>query len=253
MPFQKTKFSKGYWEGVGEWPGENLPVFDLQGLESLSLSQWNISTWICLYGGQIAAVDIKPNIVKAILTNILLCVSFNSLLSPLLAEYDSNLKAYQEQVFFLKVIFPDNVLYRSEAKSSYKWSLQSVIYPRERKLFLFLLKKCSDQTWESDSVCLSIFLTSFKLKSGQKFVSLLIIQHKTPSIQNLKSWKCLLHRINKCIQLFRQRLSRQLKSLKVYVTIPKGMMGCGCSLLHRQVHEFSAQWKVVLWILVCMC
>ena len=38
----------------------------------------------------------------------------------------------------------------------------------------------------------------------------------------------------------------QLKSIKAYTTIPKGMMGCGCSLLHRQVHEFSAQWKAVL-------
>ena len=45
----------------------------------------------------------------------------------------------------------------------------------------------------------------------------------------------------------------QLKSIKAYATIPKGMMGCGCSLLHRQVHEFSARWKVVLWILVCVC
>ena len=36
----------------------------------------------------------------------------------------------------------------------------------------------------------------------------------------------------------------QLKS-KTYATIPKGMMGCGCSLLHRQVHEFSARWKAV--------
>ena len=35
----------------------------------------------------------------------------------------------------------------------------------------------------------------------------------------------------------------QLKSIKAYATIPKGMMGCGCSLLHRQVHEFSARWK----------
>ena len=26
---------------------------------------------------------------------------------------------------------------------------------------------------------------------------------------------------------------------KAYATIPKGMMGCGCSLLHR--HEFSAR------------
>ena len=31
----------------------------------------------------------------------------------------------------------------------------------------------------------------------------------------------------------------QLKSIKAYATIPKGMMGCGCSLymLHRQVHD----------------
>ena len=33
---------------------------------------------------------------------------------------------------------------------------------------------------------------------------------------------------------------------KAYATIPKGMMRCGCSLLHRQVHEFSARWKAVL-------
>ena len=38
----------------------------------------------------------------------------------------------------------------------------------------------------------------------------------------------------------------QLKSTKAYATVPKGMMGCGCSLLHRQVHEFSARWKAVL-------
>ena len=38
----------------------------------------------------------------------------------------------------------------------------------------------------------------------------------------------------------------QLKSMKAYTTIPKGMMGCGCSLLHRQVHEVSARWKAVL-------
>ena len=38
----------------------------------------------------------------------------------------------------------------------------------------------------------------------------------------------------------------QLKSIKTYATIPKGMMGCGCSLLHRQVHEFSARWKAKL-------
>ena len=38
----------------------------------------------------------------------------------------------------------------------------------------------------------------------------------------------------------------QLKSIKAYATIPKGMMVCGCSLLHRQVHEFSARWKAVL-------
>ena len=47
------------------------------------------------------------------------------------------------------------------------------------------------------------------------------------------------------IQLFRQKFVQQ-KSIKAYATIPKGMMGCGCSLLHRQVHEFSAQWKAVL-------
>ena len=38
----------------------------------------------------------------------------------------------------------------------------------------------------------------------------------------------------------------QQKSIKAYATIPKGMMGCDCSLLHRQVHEFSARWKAVL-------
>ena len=38
----------------------------------------------------------------------------------------------------------------------------------------------------------------------------------------------------------------QLKSIKAYATIPKSMMGCGCSLLHRQVHEFSARWKAVI-------
>ena len=38
----------------------------------------------------------------------------------------------------------------------------------------------------------------------------------------------------------------QLKSIKAYATIPKGMMDCGCSLLHHQVHEFSARWKAVL-------
>ena len=38
----------------------------------------------------------------------------------------------------------------------------------------------------------------------------------------------------------------QLKSIKAYATISKGMMGCGCSLLHRQFHEFSAPWKAVL-------
>ena len=38
----------------------------------------------------------------------------------------------------------------------------------------------------------------------------------------------------------------QLKSITAYATIPKGMMGCGCSLLHSQVHEFSARWKAVL-------
>ena len=42
MPFQKTKFSKVYGEGGGggvwECPGENLPIFKLQGLESLMTS-----------------------------------------------------------------------------------------------------------------------------------------------------------------------------------------------------------------------
>ena len=38
----------------------------------------------------------------------------------------------------------------------------------------------------------------------------------------------------------------QLKSIKAYATIPKGMMGYSCSLLHRQVHEFSARWKAGL-------
>ena len=46
MPFQKTKFSNPYGErggggGVGGWSmpqGENLPIFKLQGLESLPLS-----------------------------------------------------------------------------------------------------------------------------------------------------------------------------------------------------------------------
>ena len=33
----------------------------------------------------------------------------------------------------------------------------------------------------------------------------------------------------------------QLKSIKAYATIPKGMMRCACSLLHRQVQEFSAR------------
>ena len=37
----------------------------------------------------------------------------------------------------------------------------------------------------------------------------------------------------------------QLKSIKANATIPKGMMGCGCLLLHHQVHEFSARWKAV--------
>ena len=40
--------------------------------------------------------------------------------------------------------------------------------------------------------------------------------------------------------------------IKAYATIPKGMMGCGCSLLHRQVHEFSARWKAVPWMPVCV-
>ena len=34
--------------------------------------------------------------------------------------------------------------------------------------------------------------------------------------------------------------------LLAYATIPKGMMGYDCSLLHRQVHEFSARWKAAL-------
>ena len=38
----------------------------------------------------------------------------------------------------------------------------------------------------------------------------------------------------------------QQKSIKAYASMPKGMMGCGCSLLHRQVHEFSARWKAGL-------
>ena len=38
----------------------------------------------------------------------------------------------------------------------------------------------------------------------------------------------------------------QLKSIKAYATIPKRMMGCGCSLLHRQGHEVLARWKAVL-------
>lgn len=46
------------------------------------------------------------------------------------------------------------------------------------------------------------------------------------------------------IQLFRERLSN--KSVKAYATIPKGIMGCGRSLLHPQVQEFSTQWKVEL-------
>ena len=34
----------------------------------------------------------------------------------------------------------------------------------------------------------------------------------------------------------------QLKSIEAYATIPKGMMGCGCLLLHRhEVHELSAR------------
>ena len=31
----------------------------------------------------------------------------------------------------------------------------------------------------------------------------------------------------------------QLKSIKAYATIPKAMMGCGCSLLHRQFTSFQ--------------
>ena len=33
----------------------------------------------------------------------------------------------------------------------------------------------------------------------------------------------------------------QLKSIKAYATITKGMMGCACPLLHRQVHAVSSQ------------
>ena len=31
----------------------------------------------------------------------------------------------------------------------------------------------------------------------------------------------------------------QLKSIKAYATIPKGMMGCGCLLLHREFTSFQ--------------
>ena len=35
--------------------------------------------------------------------------------------------------------------------------------------------------------------------------------------------------------------------------LPKGMMGCGCSLLHRQVHEFLARWKAGYeYLFVCV-
>ena len=45
----------------------------------------------------------------------------------------------------------------------------------------------------------------------------------------------------------------QLKSIKVYASIPKGMMGCGCSLLHCQVHEFLARWKACYeYLFVCV-
>ena len=50
------------------------------------------------------------------------------------------------------------------------------------------------------------------------------------------------HQINTAVS----RKVVQPKSIKAHATIPKGMMGCGCSLLHRQVHEFSARWKAVL-------
>ena len=52
--------------------------------------------------------------------------------------------------------------------------------------------------------------------------------------------------ISSCMNTAVSRKVVQLKSKKTYATIPKGMMGCGCSLLHRQVHEFSARWKAVL-------
>ena len=42
------------------------------------------------------------------------------------------------------------------------------------------------------------------------------------------------------IQLFRQRLSNTKTSKRARQSGAKGMMGCGCKLLHRQVHEFSA-------------
>ena len=63
---------------------------------------------------------------------------------------------------------------------------------------------------------------------------------------------CVLFSCNFCLLIYNclyTAVSRnvvQLKSIKAYATIPKGMMGCGCSLLDRQVHEFSARWKVVL-------
>ena len=55
------------------------------------------------------------------------------------------------------------------------------------------------------------------------------------------------HCIHNCIYIYiyiYTAVSRkvvQLKSIKAYATIPKVMMGCSCSLLHRQVHEFSAR------------
>ena len=52
--------------------------------------------------------------------------------------------------------------------------------------------------------------------------------------------------IPSCMNTAVSRKVVQLKSKKTYATIPKGMTVCGCSLLHRQVHEFSARWKAVL-------
>ena len=43
----------------------------------------------------------------------------------------------------------------------------------------------------------------------------------------------------------------QLKSIKAYATIPKGMMGCSCSAVasSSQVDEFSARWNTCLHVL----